>query len=511
MFESIVEKSLQEQQHRNYLDPDNPQHYRSGPSTRKNGRQDDSPDPLTNSPDTNQNEPTGETMSGRKANQQWQVLLRKSSTPRLLLYQQQRRRMSADVILSIQDRSEGPPMKTLLRACSLLLLVSFLLLPTSPVSADTHGAQIGPGLIRYTNPMHEGHRLDWCLSWAAQCGEPAASAWCRSKKFAQANSWSKARDIGATASTKVFQNGRICDKPFCDGFSEIVCEDLEPGLFFDFISQASTARWTNNWQPLPFPGTPSDSKGFVRLLENAGLENRRIYRRVLETHPQWRPRGRITGRYSNITIPAHGAEFRAEIGFLNGAAASDGAYFEIWAEFPQYQGISLRREYHKKFSGSLINAFSQDLSLFRGMTGTIALTVEAGEQSSTQDWVAWVNPRLISLENEYTFASFVGGAIGSRRNGNKLLNPWGGKSGHLYGNVMLYLAFAHVQRDYSIRIDSYHRNRFMGTTNLGTVRAGQKELWTPLSRTQEGPWRERVVFNGTYVGDLRYTISRIGE
>jgi hypothetical protein len=159
----------------------------------------------------------------------------------------------------------------------------------------------------------------------------------------------------------------------------------------------------------------------------------------------------------------------------------------------------------------MINAFSQDLSLFRGMKGTLALAVEAGEKSSTQDWAVWVKPRLVSLKNEYTFASFVGGSIGSGRSGNRLLNAWGGKSGHLYGNVVLYLAFAHVQTDYSIQIDSYYQDQFMGTTNLGTVRAGQKELWYSLPRTREGSWRESVVFNGTYVGDLRYTISRIGE
>lgn len=395
--------------------------------------------------------------------------------------------------------------------CFTIISICCFLLSVPLARAESSSAQIGPGLIRYTEPMYKGYRLDWCLDWAAQCGAPAADAWCRLKKLDRANSWKIAPNIGNTAHTKVFRSGQICDKPFCDGFAEIVCDALESGIFYDFIGQAPTAKWTNAWRILPFPGNTSDSHGFARIVNNTRLEDKRTYARVLQTHPQWRARGRVIGRYSNITIPHHGAEFRAEIGFLDGAASSDGAYFEIWAEFPQYQGIPLRREYHKRYSGSLINSFSQDLSLFRGMTGTVALAVEAGDTSSTQDWAVWVKPRLVSLENEYAFASFVGGAIGSSRSGNRLINPWGGKSGHLYGNVVLYLAFAHVQSDYSIQIDSYHQGRFMGTTNLGTVHAGQKELWYTLGRNREGAWRERVVFNGTYVGDLRYTISRIGE
>jgi hypothetical protein len=379
------------------------------------------------------------------------------------------------------------------------------------VYAEDQGTQIGPGLVRFTNPMYQGYRLDFCLDWSSKCGEPAASAWCKMKKYDRANSWKQAPDIGAISPTKVLQTGQICNQAFCDGFSEIVCDELEPGIFFDFIENAAQAKWTNAWQVLPFPGNPADSKGFVRYIDNAQLEDTRTYCRVLETHPHWQPRGRIVGRYANITIPQSGAEFRAEIGFLEGAVASDGAYFEIWAEFPGYTGIPLRREYHKKYNGNLVSAFSQDLSRFRGMKGTIALSIDAGEKSSAQDWVVWVKPRLVSMQNEYKFAAFVGGAIGSGRSGNQLLNPWGGKAGQLYGYVVLYLEFANLEMNYSVRIDSYYKEQFMGTTNLGTVMKGQTALWHTLSRTQQGQWRERVVFNGTYEGDLRYNISKIGE
>lgn len=386
----------------------------------------------------------------------------------------------------------------------------------SPLSMVAHaaedGVQIGSGLVRFEKPMHQGYRLDWCLTWGSNCGEPAASAWCKTKKFDRANCWKPALDIGGASHTKVLQTGQICDQPSCDGFSEIVCDALEPGIILDFVAKAPSAKWTNAWLELGFPGDPSNSKGFARFIDNAQLEDNNIYNRVLETHPHWQPRGRIVGRYSNVTIPDHGAEFRAEIGFLGGAAASDGAYFEIWAEFPGYSGIPLRREYYKKFTGSMINDFTQDLSRFRGMTGTIALSVEAGEKS-TQDSAVWVKPRVVSMHNEFKFGGFVGGAVGSGRSGDQLLNPWGGKAGKLYGNIVLYLAFAdsETQMDSSLQIKSYYKGQYLGTTDLGTVKAGQKALWHTLARTQQGPWKEEVVFNGTYVGDLRYNISKGGE
>ncbi len=366
-------------------------------------------------------------------------------------------------------------------------------------------------LTSYSKPMFQDYRLDWCLDWAENCGEPAATAYCKHKHHSGANSWKQAADIGNIASTKTLGSGEICDKPFCDGFSEIVCEDIESDIIYDFVKEAPTAKWTNAWKVLSFPGSDSDEEGFVRVLNNAKMENTNSYRHVLQTHPHWQPRGRIIGRYPDITIPEQGAEFRAEIGFLEGSQKTDGVYFEILSEFPDYNGIPLRRGYHKKYSEYLINDYSHDLSLYRGMTGTIALSVDAGEKSSSQDWAAWVNPRLVSLKNEYAFASFVGGAIGSKRNGKTLLNPWGGKSGQLFGNVVLYLAFANVNSNESIKIDSYFNDQFMGTTDLGTVTAGQKELWHNLQRTQEGAWRERIIFNGTYVGDLRYMISKAGE
>ncbi|OGF65080.1 MAG: hypothetical protein A2Y62_19900 [Candidatus Fischerbacteria bacterium RBG_13_37_8] len=286
---------------------------------------------------------------------------------------------------------------------------------------------------------------------------------------------------------------------------------VKPGVLIDFIGKAPEAKWTNAWTILPFPGDVSNSKGFVRLIENVKLEDGKTYPLVLETHPHWQPRGICVGRYANIAIPETGAEFRAAIGFLDGATKSDGVYYEVRGEFESYTGIPVRREYHKPYGKYLINDFSQDFSRFKGLTGTIALSVDAGTKSSTQDWAVWVEPRLVSLENETVFASFVGGAVGTAHQGDKLINAWGGKSGCLYGNVVLYLMFSHIDNEYSVKIESYYKDQHAGNTDLGPIKPGQSEIWHSLSRTQEGPWREQIIFNGTYSGEIRYTISKSGE
>ena len=75
----------------------------------------------------------------------------------------------------------------------------------------------------FTNPSLGGYRLDWCRSWAAECGQPAADAFCRAKGYSRAIGYAPAHDIGASTPTRVFSTGQICDQAFCDGFSSITC------------------------------------------------------------------------------------------------------------------------------------------------------------------------------------------------------------------------------------------------------------------------------------------------
>lgn len=75
----------------------------------------------------------------------------------------------------------------------------------------------------FSNPKIGQHRLDWCLTWGKQCGQPAARAWCRQRGYAKATRWRQAADIGLQRPTKVLRGGQICNQAFCDGFAQISC------------------------------------------------------------------------------------------------------------------------------------------------------------------------------------------------------------------------------------------------------------------------------------------------
>jgi hypothetical protein len=284
-----------------------------------------------------------------------------------------------------------------------------------------------------------------------------------------------------------------------------------PGALLDFLEKAPTAKWTNAWLVLGFPGNESDTKGYARSARDVRMEDGKTYPSVLETRPHAQPRGRIMGWYSKVAIPQSGAVAKAGIGFREGASGSDGVYFSVRGEFPGYSGIDVRRDYLKTYDKFPVSDFAQDLSRFKGLEGTVVLSVDAGPKSADQDLAAWIEPTLVSAGQDPAFASFVGGAIGSGRNGPQLLNAWGGKSGQLYGNVTLYLLFADIDRAYSVKIESFQGGVSTGVTDLGSTQAGQNEMWVPVSRTVQGECRERIIFNGTYVGDIRYTISKSGE
>ena len=97
--------------------------------------------------------------------------------------------------------------------------VSFcILLGASNAAAEPYTAKI------FYNPMHQGYRLDWCLKWGEECGEPAAQAWCKQQRYDRAKEWKIKSDIGSSSPTKVMIGGRVCDQAYCDGFESIACE-----------------------------------------------------------------------------------------------------------------------------------------------------------------------------------------------------------------------------------------------------------------------------------------------
>jgi hypothetical protein len=93
--------------------------------------------------------------------------------------------------------------------------------PATPAPETGNGAPAAGN--RYVNPVIGEFRLDWCLKNGRDCGKPAADAFCRFWGMNEAASFSKAENIGANEPTREILDGALCEKPSCNGFSDIVC------------------------------------------------------------------------------------------------------------------------------------------------------------------------------------------------------------------------------------------------------------------------------------------------
>ncbi|MDQ3233146.1 MAG: hypothetical protein M3Q07_15115 [Pseudobdellovibrionaceae bacterium] len=64
-------------------------------------------------------------------------------------------------------------------------------------------------------------RLDICKTFAADCGQPAADAYCQAQGWAKSYAFAIDEDIGRTR----LITGAVCEDGFCDGFQYIGCND----------------------------------------------------------------------------------------------------------------------------------------------------------------------------------------------------------------------------------------------------------------------------------------------
>jgi len=166
-------------------------------------------------------------------------------------------------------------------------------------------------------------------------------------------------------------------------------------VFYDFVTQASTASWGSGAGSLPFPGKDNDSRGFACYRNNWQLEDDSTWARVLETHPQWVNGGWIMGRYPELTIPS-GAELKLTVGFFKGATGTDGVTFAV--QFEEFLGLKVApKTYsilsHQALYDGKLDSISKDLNNLAGKTGNFILRVNAG-QSSGKDWAAWAEAKI---------------------------------------------------------------------------------------------------------------------
>lgn len=79
---------------------------------------------------------------------------------------------------------------------------------------------------RYVAPRsYDDLRLDWCLTWATDCGRPAALEFCNRRRFREVVDFQPER----VEQTIVVGSDRVCQRgQHCTGFAYITCRERIP-------------------------------------------------------------------------------------------------------------------------------------------------------------------------------------------------------------------------------------------------------------------------------------------
>jgi len=162
-----------------------------------------------------------------------------------------------------------------------------------------------------------------------------------------------------------------------------------PNAPVHLIGLAPTASWYTDAGSLAWNGNDGDSAGFALIRTNWSIVGGTTAT-FLETHPQWVPNGVIHGAFTLPQPILSGDHFKADISFRGGSVSGD-VTFQVETISPSGV-VTLRGSKSNKSSDDTILPFDVDLSPAVGATG-IRLTVLAGPDS-TQDWAAWVDPRI---------------------------------------------------------------------------------------------------------------------
>ena len=75
----------------------------------------------------------------------------------------------------------------------------------------------------FIQPHIDGMRLDWCLSYSADCGEQVAYKWCINHGFNKPIYWLMDKNIGEQSPTITLNSRESCYKKTCSSFQTIIC------------------------------------------------------------------------------------------------------------------------------------------------------------------------------------------------------------------------------------------------------------------------------------------------
>jgi hypothetical protein len=64
-----------------------------------------------------------------------------------------------------------------------------------------------------------GAIVDWCATWATNCGKGGADQFCREQNYSEALTWTLIRP----GRTYVIGTRQICEGGHCTGFNSVTC------------------------------------------------------------------------------------------------------------------------------------------------------------------------------------------------------------------------------------------------------------------------------------------------
>ena len=102
---------------------------------------------------------------------------------------------------------------SMMSRCSFAICAVALSLPIA-VSQPASAAQ-----STFQKPTWNGKRLDWCFTWAKNCGEPVAKAYCLAAGYQTATRFTQE----PARPTQLIAQRRVCNESFCQGFKSITC------------------------------------------------------------------------------------------------------------------------------------------------------------------------------------------------------------------------------------------------------------------------------------------------
>jgi hypothetical protein len=158
--------------------------------------------------------------------------------------------------------------------------------------------------VKIFNPKVGGVALDWCKTWATDCGQPAADYYCKKKGYKKTVGHRKENNIGYT---KILKTGQICNISTCDSFESIKCEKKDPvykrynkpkynGVALDWCY-----TWANNCGAKPAKEF-CKSKGHARGAFNFRKDNNVGHTKLMRTGQECNSPGCDSYKYINCKL-----------------------------------------------------------------------------------------------------------------------------------------------------------------------------------------------------------------